>query len=85
MFESRCGIKCDSCTGKEEAKCTGCTNMEKPFWGGECGVKSCCETKQLDHCGICSDFPCEMVATMGKEQGYDSAPRLDNLQKWTKG
>jgi hypothetical protein len=50
--------------------------MEKPFWGGECKVKSCCESKTLNHCGECSDFPCEMLSNMGKDQGYDPLPKL---------
>ncbi len=45
MYESRCGIACDSCDRKEEVGCKGCLNMELPFWGGECLVKSCCGKK----------------------------------------
>jgi hypothetical protein len=82
MFESRCGVSCNNCTRKEAVNCKGCPNMEKPFWGGECKVKTCCETKLLNHCGECTEFPCEMVAKMGVEQGFDPKPRLDNLKKW---
>ena len=45
MVESRCGICCSECQGKEQVHCKGCVNMERPFWGGECPVKSCCEEK----------------------------------------
>ena len=48
MFESRCGVCCNQCERKEAVRCTGCATMEKPFWGGECGVKSCCEAKGLN-------------------------------------
>lgn len=82
MFESRCGICCDSCTGREEAHCNGCLNMALPFWGQECEVKSCCEGKKLNHCGECGDFPCEIFKNMGAEQGYDSAPRLRQCRIW---
>jgi len=58
--------------------------MDKPFWGGECGVKSCCEEKYLNHCGECAEFPCKMAETMGSEQGYDPKPRLDNCRNWAK-
>lgn len=84
MFESRCGICCNHCTGKEEANCYGCLKMEKPFWGGKCEVKSCCECKKLNHCGECLDFPCQMFMDMGKEQGYDYKPRLENCKYWAK-
>lgn len=62
--------------------CTGCVTMEKPPGGWECKVKICCEEKELDHCGLCGDFPCEMVATMGVQYGFDPKPRLDNLRNW---
>lgn len=84
MFESRCGIKCDSCERKEEVGCTGCLTMKKTFWGGECEVKTCCESKELNHCGECEEFPCEMVSTMGVEMGFDPKPRLENCRKWAK-
>ena len=36
MFESRCGVCCNSCERKEQVHCKGCTEMKQPFWGGEC-------------------------------------------------
>ena len=82
MFESRCGGCCNSCERKEEVHCTGCTEMKQPFWGGECGVKSCCEAKGLDHCGVCPDFPCEMLSTMGVEEGFDPEPKIAQCRIW---
>jgi len=82
MFESRCGVCCNSCERREKANCKGCLAMEKPFWGGECGVKSCCESKKLNHCGECSDFPCEMLSNMGKAQGFDPLPKIEMCRKW---
>ena len=84
MFESRCGIGCDSCERKEEVGCTGCLTMKKTFWGGECEVKTCCESKGLNHCGESEEFPCEMVSAMGVEMGFDPKPRLENCRKWAK-
>ena len=56
--------------------------MKQPFWGGECGVKSCCEAKGLDHCGVCPDFPCEMLSTMGVEEGFDPEPKIAQCRIW---
>ena len=81
MFESRCGVCCNQCERKEAVRCTGCATMEKPFWGGECGVKSCCEAKGLNHCGECPDFPCEMEASMGTDMGFDAEPRLKQCRE----
>lgn len=84
MFESRCGVRCNSCERREKVHCTGCPNMEKPFWGGVCEVKVCCEDKKLNHCGECPDFPCDMLAEMGKDQGYDPEPRLELCRTWAR-
>ncbi len=82
MFQSRCGVCCNECERKEKVNCTGCINMKKPFWGGECGVKKCCEDKGLNHCGECSEFPCEMLSTMGVAEGFDPEPKIQQCRKW---
>lgn len=84
MFESRCGVRCDLCERKEQVHCTGCPSMAMPFWGGECVVKSCCEGRGLDHCGLCAEFPCTACAEHGKAQGFDPAPRLAQCRNWAK-
>lgn len=82
MFESRCGVCCNSCQRKEKVHCKGCTEMKQPFWGGDCGVKSCCEGRGFDHCGVCPDFPCEVLSTMGMEEGFDPAPKIEKCRIW---
>lgn len=82
MVESRCGVRCEICERKEAVKCIGCINMDIPFWGGVCEVKTCCEKKIHNHCGECSDFPCEMLSNMGKDQGFDPAPKIEQCKKW---
>lgn len=84
MFESRCGVCCNTCERKEVVKCMGCPDMEKPFWGGVCEVKSCCEGKELNHCGECQVFPCEMLQNMGKDQGFDPLPKIERCREWAK-
>ena len=59
--------------------------MDKPFWGGKCEVKSCCEEKHLNHCGECSEFPCKMLSTMGVEQGFDPKPKIEQCKRWLAG
>lgn len=82
MYESRCGICCNTCDGRESAQCSGCLNMPKPFWGGDCPVKSCCEKREHLHCGVCPEYPCKELVSMGMEDGYDPRPRIDQLKKW---
>ncbi|NTV88812.1 MAG: DUF3795 domain-containing protein [Clostridiales bacterium] len=82
MHESRCGVCCNSCERREAVNCSGCLYMKAPFWGGVCGVKACCEEKLLDHCGLCSAFPCDMLANMGKDKGFDPMLKISQCKKW---
>lgn len=84
MIESRCGLLCSACEYREQMGCQGCVNIEKPFWGEQCPVKSCCESKNLGHCGQCGDFPCQMLTQFShdKEQG-DDGRRIEQCKCWS--
>lgn len=86
MVESRCGILCSKLGCKElfDVDCKGCVNIDKPFWG-ECKVKICCEEKNLEHCGLCSDFSCQLLKSFAydKEQG-DNGMRICQCEEWAK-
>ena len=47
---------------KKASLCKGCWDIaDDCFWkciGGNCGLRACCEERQIDHCGECGDFPC---------------------------
>ena len=83
MIESRCGIVCSECGYKESTGCKGCVNIDKPFWGETCPVKSCCEGKELLHCGECETFPCELLISFAydEEQG-DNGMRIEQCRLW---
>ncbi|MCF2672199.1 DUF3795 domain-containing protein [Fusobacterium varium] len=83
MIQSRCGILCEECHYKEEVDCKGCVNIDKPFWGESCPVKSCCENKSLSHCGQCKLFPCELLIQFAydEEQG-DGGKRIEQCKCW---
>ena len=83
MIESRCGIVCSECKYKEAMGCKGCTQIDKPFWGETCTVKSCCESKEHKHCGGCKDFACDALNQFAydKEQG-DEGRRIEQCKAW---
>ena len=84
MIESRCGLCCSSCEYREKMNCKGCVLMTKPFWGDVCSVKSCCEEKKHEHCGLCPDFPCDLLKQFAydKEQG-DDGKRIEQCKIWS--
>lgn len=83
MVESRCGILCSACEFRENVGCRGCTEIERPFWGERCPVKSCCEEKGRAHCGQCTEFACKRLTDFAydPEQG-DGGLRLEQCRKW---
>jgi len=65
-----CGLCCGDCNYLGE-QCRGCGQVQgKPFWTAQFGVEvcplyDCCVTKkQLEHCGLCHDFPCETFTSL---------------------
>lgn len=83
MAESRCGILCGKCEYRDKVNCGGCVLIDKPFWGDTCPVKSCCESKSLEHCGKCKGFPCDLLSQFAydKEQG-DDGKRIRQCRTW---
>jgi len=80
--ESRCGILCSQC--KYLKQCGGgCLKISKHFWGYSCPVKDCCEGRGHDHCGQCSEFPCELLNEFAydKEQS-DDGKRIRTCGRW---
>ena len=60
-----CGLYCGTCEYFNN-QCQGCGNVEgKPFWTVQmeveaCPLYDCCvNQKQLEHCGLCNEFPCK--------------------------
>lgn len=86
MVESRSGLLCSECEYRKTAVCTGCTDMEKPFWSDSCPIKSCCEAKKHSHCGECEEFVCSLLHAFAYDvkQG-DNGSRLENCRKWRRG
>jgi len=86
--QSRCGLLCSGCTYQESHSCTGCIEKNgTPFWG-ECDVAKCCMGKNLDHCGQCSDFPCDVLKGFscgdGSECDKPKGARIEICKAWAK-
>lgn len=84
IISSRCGIRCEDCHYLKDGVCSGkCCEISKPFWGEQCPVKSCCESKHLQHCGQCPAFPCDLLKQFAYDpkQGDDGL-RIQNCLAW---
>jgi len=62
-FLAPCGSCCGTCeflNRKERPSCSGCGNQSGHVFWGECKLYACAWAKEVDHCGDCEDFPCEL-------------------------
>ena len=83
MIESRCGIRCTECGYKEKDQCKGCLIIDRPFWGECCSVKNCCEGRELEHCGKCDEFPCQLLVKFAYDDHEgDNGKRIEQCKKW---
>ncbi|TFF92219.1 DUF3795 domain-containing protein [Candidatus Thorarchaeota archaeon] len=60
-----CGHECSFCPsfqGDSEHPCKGCNQHGGRPWWGECKVYRCAEERSVNHCGLCGDFPCDLLA-----------------------
>jgi hypothetical protein len=59
-----CGRFCGTCDAFQEEACSGCGYQLGQTRNGECVLFQCCITVQgLEHCGLCSDLPCQLFAS----------------------
>lgn len=83
MVQSRCGLLCSECAYREQMGCSGCVQMEKPFWADSCPVKSCCETRGQEHCGECTDFACDLLHKFAYNmEQSDNGKRIEQCKMW---
>lgn len=62
-FAAVCGRYCAVCDAQQEGSCHGCAYQLGYTRRGECPIFACCvETRGLEHCGLCLDFPCQVFA-----------------------
>jgi hypothetical protein len=58
-------------------RCKGCIAIKKPFWGDVCSVKACCEKRKEVHCGLCPEFPCDVLTQFSYDTDHgDNGERI---------
>ena len=54
-----CGAYCGVCDWKAKTGCTGCQSRKGEMFWGKCAVAKSCLAKGINHCGFCSELPCD--------------------------
>lgn len=79
-IRGHCGTYCNKCTFREKVRCRGCKEMKGKLFWGECDIYKCSNGNNFDHCGCCSQLPCDDLKEYIKN-GHNP-DRLKNLKKW---
>ncbi len=81
-----CGLYCGDCEFMEK-QCQGCNQVKgKPFWTEQfdmevCPLYGCCvNQKELEHCGLCDEFPCELFISL-RDPALSDEEAAQSLQK----
>ena len=78
LITTYCGLDCTSCKWKEPCRCNGCVAAkgfafhckEEP-----CPVAACAMSRELSFCGLCKDFPCQLLNDYSCDQEHGDTPR----------
>ena len=71
-----CGVDCQACPDLASGACPGC---RKSVWpeGDACPPVACCQGRGIEVCGMCTEFPCPMMADFYREsESHERAGRL---------
>jgi len=68
-----CGLVCSLCS--YSTNCGGC-NCKK----SDCDVKNCCQTKEIEYCFLCDEFPCDKDMLKGiRIRAFNTVAKKDGL------
>ena len=78
---ARCGLDCTTCPFREKNNCPGCHKADGTMFWGKCTLALCSIGKGIEHCGLCDQFPCDLLKSYSyaKEHG-DNGQRIRNLE-----
>jgi hypothetical protein len=61
-------------------KCYGCRSKKTTTYCSDCDIRSCAETKNILHCGLCKSYPCEKIKEFQMDGKAHHVVVLDNLE-----
>lgn len=85
MIDTRCGLRCETCAYKVPCSCGGCIATDGRPFHGECPVAMCCQDKGIVHCGLCPEFPCDLLKQYSCDPEHgDELPgaRIEQCRRW---
>jgi hypothetical protein len=71
---------CGKTLEADDIKCLGCKGTASACWGASCAIRRCAESRGIEFCYQCRDFPCRELESL-----FEKKPVVrDNLKMISK-
>lgn len=77
LLTTYCGLDCSNCEWREPCHCNGCAATKgMPFHADKepCPIAACAMGKNLPSCGMCEDFPCQLLSDYSNDPEHGDTP-----------
>lgn len=81
IFDTYCGLCCETCNHKEEFHCGGCIATEGNPFHGNCQVAECAKSKHIRFCGECEGFPCDLLISFSNDEEHGDMPKGSRIER----
>ncbi len=62
-------------------ECEGCRGTENKCWSPTCNFRRCANSKGIDYCFQCSQFPCAEISAFENDGSRHHAQTIENLKR----
>lgn len=86
LLTTYCGLDCGHCEWREPCHCSGCVATKgMPFHAVDapCPVAACAMEKHVPFCGVCTQFPCQLLTGFSNDPEHGDDPpgaRVENCR-----
>lgn len=81
VIDTYCGLSCQNCGYKEKNNCGGCIATKGNTFHGKCEIAECAKKKEINFCGECADFPCEIITKFSNDEVYGDNPKGARIER----
>lgn len=73
-------VKLEEFMLKTGRQCEGCRGPKDKSWSNDCRIRSCAQSKQLEYCFLCIDFPCKILKDFANDGAAHHKQTVENLK-----
>ena len=65
-------------------QCKGCKGDASLCWSRDCKIMNCAKSKNIEHCGQCSDFKCQLIIDFENDEHKHHSAAIKHLEELSK-